>query len=201
MTSPSPSQPHQIDSSVGRRRAARLATVVTGVASVSLVLVLAGCGGSTAVAGAPLTSTPPTTLAKFRQPGDPNSVICGAAMTKKIDGQLTDGRVVDKPIRTVTATSTTCTYRLDKGSLRLRVENAKNNDDASNRYSSLRGAAGTVTGVPHLGTSAFTTGAGTTVTIVGDQVLIVDLTKISSSNDRAQIGQSLSFQILTRFNG
>lgn len=122
-------------------------------------------------------------------------------MTAKIDGQLTHGRVVARPQSTVTATATTCTYRLDEGSLQLRVENTTTNAAASKRYSSLRSVAGTVTRVPHLGTSAFTTGDGTTVTIVGDQVLIVDLSKVPATNDRAQIGQSLSYEILTRFNG
>jgi hypothetical protein len=42
---------------------------------------------------------------------------------------------------------------------------------------------------------------GTTVTLKGPIVLTVDVSKVPSGNDRVQVAQSLSFQVLTTFNG
>ena len=61
----------------------------------------------------------------------------------------------------------------------------------------MKHAAASPVKVPLLGTEAFTSNDGTTVTIKDDKVLTVDPTALPSGNDRTQIAQSLSFEILT----
>lgn len=164
------------------------------------VLVCAACGGGSAQAGAPATTSRPMTTI-FRQPGDPQVEICADHTIARIDGQLTQGRVVGKPRRVTTATATTCTYTLDEGSLRMTVYDAARLDDARAEYKKDLGDAGAITDVPNLGDAAFSDRAGTTVTIKDHVVLTVDVSQVPKANDRLQIAQSLSFEILTTFNG
>ena len=181
----------------GRERAlAHFAVmIVTGAA-----LVCAACGGGSAQAGTPETTVGPTTTV-FRQPGDPRTEICADHTVARIDGQLTRGHVVGKPKRVATDTATTCTYTLDEGSLRMSVYEAPSLDDALAEYKKDLEGAGAITDVPNLGTAAFSDPAGTTVTIRDNVVLTVDVSHVPKANHRSQIAQSLSFEILTTFNG
>lgn len=83
----------------------------------------------------------------------------------------------------------------------MQVEEATSSDLARDRFSQHLRAAGPVNHVPNLGDAAFSDRTGTTVTLDGPIVLTVDVSKVPSGNDRTQIAQSLSFQILTTFNG
>ncbi len=165
------------------------------------VLVCSACGGGSARAGTTVATTVGPTTTFFRQPGDPRTEVCADHTIAKIDGQLTDGHVVGKPKHAATASATTCTYALDEGSLRLTVFEGASLDDALAEYKKDIGDAGAITDVPNLGTAAFSDAAGTTVTIRDDVVLTVDVSYIPPANDRHQIAQSLSFEILTTFNG
>lgn len=191
---PAPARPQP--RSRKRSLASLVALLVAGA-----VVGCAACGGGSAQAGTPVaTSVGPTTTI-FRQPGDPRTEVCADHTIAKIDGQLAVGHVVGKPKRVATATATTCTYSLDEGSLRLTAYDAASLDDALAEYKKDLGDAGQITDVPNLGSAAFSDAAGSTVTIVDHVVLTVDVSQLPRANDRAQIAQSLSFEILTTFNG
>ena len=181
-----------------RSRAGLLMRSVPLLLGVAALAGACGSGGSTTSA-ASSTVAPTTTV--FRQPGDPSLEICAPAAVDKIDGQLTSGKVVGTPVRTATSTSTTCTYRLDQGSLRMRVEVSATVGEARERFTQHVRKAGPVARVPNLGDAAFSDRTGSTVTQKGSVVLTIDVTEVPVANDRTQVAQSLSFQILTTFNG
>jgi hypothetical protein len=167
---------------------------------VGFVVLAGACGSGPSTMVAPRATAAPTNTV-FRQPGDPTYEICSEGAITKIDGQLTAGRVVGTPARAATTTSTTCTYRLSTGSLRMQVEEASSRDAARVTFTRHLRAAGPVSDVANLGDAAFSDRVGTTVTLKGPIVLTVDVSKVPSGNDRVQVAQSLSFQVLTTFNG
>lgn len=167
---------------------------------VGLVVLAGACGSGPSTEVAPRATVAPTTTV-FRQPGDPTYEICSEDAIAKIDGQLTAGRVLGTPARAATPTTTACTYRLTTGSLRMQVEEAPSGDAARAMFTRHLEAAGPVSDVANLGDAAFSDRVGTTVTLKGPIVLTVDVSKVPPVNDRVQVAQSLSFQVLTTFDG
>lgn len=196
-----PPQPLR-SASLGRKLTAPRGLFVRSLPFLLGIAMLAGaCGSGSATTSATVSSTVAPTTTVFRQPGDPSLEICATGTVDKIDGQLTVGHVVGTPVRSATTTSTTCTYRLDRGSLRMQVDEATSPESARHRFKQDLSSAGAVTNVPNLGDAAFSDGSGMTVTLKGPTVLTIDVSKVPAKNDRTQIAQSLSFQILTTFNG
>jgi hypothetical protein len=133
--------------------------------------------------------------------GDPANEVCSTDTRTNVANQLTVGHISGVPAMTKAGTNTTCTYQLSNGSMRMIVDELASNAAAEARFDALRRQPGKHTAVPNLGTAAFTGPDGTTVTIKDNKVLTVDTASLPPGNDKTQISQSLSFEILSCWTG
>ena len=118
-----------------------------------------------------------------------------------VANQLSTGRLIGSPVRTKSGTVSKCTYRITGGSLTMTVDERTTDAAARNVYDMAQRGAGATKAVPNLGSAAFTGTDGTTVTVQDNKVLTVDPAMLPGSNDKTQIAQSLSFEILTCWTG
>ena len=176
----------------------RRSTGATALVLAALVTagVATGCGSATATAERPGAGTPSTTKGSTES-SDPANAICEDMTRTNVANQLGTGHVIGKPVRTKVGDVTTCTYKVTGGSLVMSVDKRTTDAAANTSFERVRSAANGATEVPNLGGGAFTDSDGTTVTIKDNKVLTVDPTLLPAGNDRTQIAQSLSFEILT----
>lgn len=184
---------------------------------VSLVLVASACGGSTSSASpktpakreapaakAATTTTPPppgsTPAAKEAaakvQGQDPAAEVCSSMTQKNVANQLASGTIKGTPKATKSGNVTACDYTIGDGRLVMSVHEEATNAAAEGLFAKMRQEGGAITQVRLLGTDAFTQADGSTVTLKDAKVLVVDTSRLPVGNDRKQISQSLSFQIL-----
>ena len=82
----------------------------------------------------------------------------------------------------------------------MTVDQFKGDIAARDRFVERRDQ-GITSRVPNLGSAAFAGSEGVTVTLKDDKVLTVDTRGLPRGNDRPQISQSLSFEILSCWTG
>ncbi len=141
-------------------------------------------------------------MTKTSEPTDPADEICDKMVRDDLAGQLTTGKLVGDPSRTKQGTVTTCIYTVSGGgTMRLVVDEPGGNSVAKQVFDAKRTAATSPETVPNLGTEAFTDADGTTVTVKDDKVLTVDPTHLPAGNAQTQIAQSLSFEVLSCWEG
>jgi hypothetical protein len=133
--------------------------------------------------------------------GDPANEVCSKDTRTNVANQLTAGHIIGVPAMTKAGTKTTCIYQLSNGSMRMSVDELASNAAAQTRFDTLRHQPGKATSVPNLGSAAFTRPDGTTVTIKDNKVLTVATALLPQGNDKTQISQSLSFEILSCWTG
>ena len=192
---------------VARPTACRAWRSALGGVAAGLMLVATACGGSapaTPQQGAKAAATVPSTSAVPAvggEEGDPADEVCADMTQTNVANQLSHGSVIGVPEKTKTGTDTTCIYRMTSGSLRLSVHVADSVSAARTYFATQRKSTERVDTVNNLGTDAFSRPDGSTFTIKDAMVLTVDVTKLPDGNDRLQIAQSLSFQILSCWTG
>ena len=185
-------------------RSQRRSTGVVGLALVAAIT--AGCGGAAAATRQASSNTPSSVTSSSGKTSstaskDPANEICEDMTRTNVANQLSTGRVVGHPVRTKSGTITQCTYRITGGSLTMTVDERTTDSAARAAFDTAQRATGTAKAVPNLGTAAFTRTDGMTVTVQDNKVLTVDPAKLPGSNDKTQIAQSLSFEILTCWTG
>jgi hypothetical protein len=187
-SAPFPSR--SIDRRGTHRRSPRIAALLVAA------LAIAGCGSATA---SPSRGGDPShkTAARVAESSNPADEICEDMTRDNVANQLTEGRLLGAPVRTKSGSVTTCTYRITGGSLRLAVDERAGDSAARTSFAAAKRAATSPVKVPLLGSDAFTGDDGTTVTVKDDKVLTVDPTDLPAGNDRTQIAQSISFEVLT----
>lgn len=159
-------------------------------------LVLVGCGSANA-SSAKSRSGVTIAATGSEDASSPADEICERMTRDNVANQLTVGRLDGAPVRTKTGSITRCTYRISGGSLVMTVDERGGVASALQSFATSKLAATAPVKVPLLGTEAYTAKDGTTVTVKDDKVLTVDPTGLPAGNDRTQIAQSLSFEILT----
>ena len=179
--------------------------------AVGLMFAATACGSSSgaAPAGSTVRRTAKDRLAAeidaqskmSSEPADPADEVCDSMIQKDVAGQLTSGHVVGKPVSVKSGVLTTCTYHLDKGSLRMTVQEPKTSAAAHASFEKLRRSAGRTESIANLGSAAFTRADMSTVTVKDNKVLIVDTSRLPAGNDKHQISQSLSFEVLACWAG
>jgi hypothetical protein len=168
---------------------------VPRVAALLVALSLAGCGSAAASPSRGSNSSHPT-VERGAEPSNPADEICEDMTRDNVANQLAEGHLLGAPVRSKSGSVTTCTYRITGGSLRLTVDERAGDAAAATSFAALKRAATAPVKVPLLGTDAFTGHDGTTVTVKDDKVLTVDPTDLPAGNDRTQIAQSISFEVL-----
>ncbi len=118
-----------------------------------------------------------------------------------VANQLTKGAIQGTPKLSKVGADTVCNYQMTGGSLRMSVHESATTGAAQGYFAHQRRTARQPTAVDNLGTDAFTAIDGSTYTLKDDKVLTVDVTKLPRGNDRKQIAQSLSFEVLSCWTG
>jgi hypothetical protein len=176
----------------------------------ALALVLAACGPDAPAASEPAMVRSPGASAQAPDPPTPEAVedddegageVCGEMIRESLPKQLTHGTVQGPPRKLVAGRDTTCTYPIEGGSLRMSVRETATHAEATAYFAQLRRTVGPGRVVPLLGEASFTAADGSTYTLKDEKVLTVDVTKLPKGNDRKQIAQSLSFEILSCWTG
>ena len=176
------------------------------VAIAGLLVAVSLAGGCSKAAASPdnavtADNSVAQSAAKDAEPTDAASEICADMTRKNVALQISTGNVIGKPVLTKSGTVTTCIYTISNGSLRMTVDTQATDAAAHKAFDAVESAAGSTIRVPNLGTAAFTEPDGTTVTTLDDKVLTVDPSKLPDGNDKTQIAQSLSFEILNCWHG
>lgn len=122
-------------------------------------------------------------------------------VARQLAAQPSASSLTKDPAKQKSGDRTSCTYEVDGGSMQLSVDQLTTNDAAERHFDDLRSGLGVTTVVPNLGASAFTSESGVTVTRKDDKVLVIDTSMLPVGNDKPQISQSLSFEILTCWTG
>ncbi len=123
--------------------------------------------------------------------------ICGPMIQENVPLQISTGKVIGKPVLTKSGSVTTCVYKITGGELRMTVDERSSDSAAENAFDEVRDAAGPTTPVANLGTASFIDSSSTTVTVKDNKILTIDPTQLPDGNDKTQIAQSLSFEVLT----
>lgn len=182
--------------STARHHSARFA--LAGLIAASMIAV--GCSGA-AASPEQASSKSGHATTQTSDSGNPADEICEDMVRKNVVLQVSTGKVIGQPARTKAGTVTTCVYKITDGSLWLAVDDRATDAEASRTFTGLKDTAGQTKRVANLGSAAYTQADGTTVTVLDDKVLTVDPTRLPTGNDRTQIAQSLSFQVLNCWTG
>ena len=173
-------------------------------AMVGLVLVLGSCSASkpsptSSGSEAIVSRADPTTAVQA------TDEVCSdetrSNVARQLAAQPTASSLTKDPAKQKSGDRTSCTYEVDGGSMQMSVDQLTTNDAAQRHFDDLQSELGVTTVVPNLGTSAFTSESGVTVTRKDDKVLVIDTSMLPDGNDKLQISQSLSFEILTCWTG